>query len=669
MRVKTGGAARFLGVTVAGGAMLAGLLTPLAGVALQAADAGQAAAVEHFPSDFLDPDVPQRSTVLAADGSVLATFFRQDRIAVPLDQIAPVLREAVLATEDARFYAHGAIDVKGTVRALAANVLAGRVVQGGSTITQQYVKQLLVLKAQSRAEVAEATDTTVGRKVRELAFALQAEERMSKDEILESYLNVAYFGNGAYGIEVAAQRYFGTRAAQLTLPQAALLAGLLQAPSTYDPVRRPARATSRRAEVLTRMADAGFLRRSEARRVSRQPLNLDLQPVRNGCQDSSAPFFCSYVLAEVRRTPSLGSDAEERMARLHEGGLTIRTSLDPTVQRGAERAMRRQIGSTHSLGSAAVITEPGTGAVRAIALNRKWGTGRGRTTLNYALDKDQGGSAGFQGGSTFKPFVLAAAARKDLAPTLRLDASSSATVDGFRNCKTDKKFPPYELGNYQSTGYGRISMAAATEMSVNTYFVRLQEMTGQCAPARIAESMGLRRADGEPLSRVPSFVLGVDEISPLRLAEAYATFGAGGIHCDSHAINAITGPDGSALTPPQADCRRVLGAREARQVSLLLRDVISGDNPRRTAARMDIGRPAAGKTGTTNRASAVWFAGFTRDYAAAVWAGYPHRSRPLRNITVNGVFYRQLFGGALPGPIWRDAMRTAHRGVPERGLR
>ncbi|MBA3742552.1 transglycosylase domain-containing protein [Sporichthya sp.] len=664
------GAGRFVGGAVMVGLLIAILIAPIAAAITTATRSGAAALTETIPTTFLAPDLPARSTVLASDGSELATFFRQDREEVRLDQVAAVFKDAVLATEDARFYNHGAVDLVGILRALATNIAEGGVVQGGSTLTQQFVKQSLVSRANG-AEAAEtaATETTVSRKLREIGLAIAVEERLSKDEIFEQYLNLVYFGNSAYGIEIAARRYFATTAADLALPQAALLAGLIKGPSTFDPVRNPAAAAERRSLVLRRMVAAGSIDEDQASQADGSPLGLDLTPPLNGCAVARHPYFCSYVLAEIRATEGLGATADERLARLLDGGLTVRTTLDPVVQDAAVAAVKDHIGVDHKIATAIVMTEPGTGAVRAIAQNRRWGEGKRETTLNFALDESQGGSAGFQAGSTFKPFVMTAALDQDTKASLYLNAPSEITVDGFENCRTDAPFAPYTVGNYDDSSYGAIDMSAAAAMSVNTYFVQLAERTGTCAPPKLAESMGLMRADGEPLSRVPSFVLGVDEVSPLRMAEAYATLAADGMHCDSHAITSITSIDGIEIDPPKVRCERAIDADVAHEVTGLLEDVISGDNVRRTGAAMALGnRPAAGKTGTTNNVTAVWFAGYTRDLAAAVWAGYPGSSKPLRDVTIRGETYAALFGGALPGPIWRDAMIDAHKGVKPREL-
>lgn len=652
-------------------ALALALIATLAAGLHSLASSNALALQEWIPSSAVATDAPQRSTVLAADGSVLATFSVQDRVEVDLADVAPVLRDAVLAIEDDRFYEHGAFDPVGMLRAFGANLAAGRVEEGGSTLTQQYVKQALVSVAEDSDAAAKATETTVSRKIREVGAAFAVESALSKDEILRRYLNLIYFGNGAYGVEVAAQRYFSTSAADLTLPQAALLAGLIRAPTAYDPTRRPEAALARRDVVLTRMRDAGRISPAAATAARGEPLNLQPSALRNGCADADHPFFCGYAVAEIRQLSSLGDTPAKRMQSLLTDGLTVRTTLDPKVQKAAQDAVDDHIGRRHRIGTAIVMTEPGTGAVRAIALNRDFGedAGRSQTKVNYALDKAQGGSSGFQSGSTFKPFVAAAALDKNIETSQRYVASAKVTTDEFRNCATGQKFPPYEVGNYDDSSYGSLDMAAATAMSVNTYFVQLAEEVGTCAGPKLAESMGLKRADGEDLTRVPSFVLGVDEVSPLRMAEAYATFAADGMHCESYAITGITAADGTELEVPGERCEQAIPKRVAKQVTALLEGVINGDQDRRTGARMSLGaRPAAGKTGTTNSATAVWFAGFTSQLAAAVWAGYPDASRPLKNVSIGGTRYATLFGGALPGPIWQAAMLAALKGEPKERL-
>jgi membrane peptidoglycan carboxypeptidase len=549
----------------------------------------------------------------------------------------------------------------------------GGVRQGASTITQQYVKNLAIAEADGDPDkLAEATAPTMARKLREFRQALEVERKYTKDEILERYLNVTYFGAGAYGVEAAARRYFSTTADALTLPQAAMIAGLAKSPTAHAPTADPEAAKERRNMVLTRMVSAGMIDRAEADRVAAQPLNLDLKPAPYGCQDSPFPFFCDYVVAELRNSPSLGRTPEERIDRLLSGGLQIRTTLDLQAQRAAQKAVVDHIAKKHKIGTAIAMVEPGTGAVKAIALNRSWGDGDGATQLNYATDKNQGGSSGFQGGSTFKPFVLAVALRKGIKPSKTFDAPSYISVPGFDKCDPnefeDPQFAPYGVGNYENESFGTIDMKTATARSVNTYFLQLEKETGVCKPPKLAEKMGLRRADGRPLDRYPSFVLGAQEVSPLRMAEAYATLAADGMHCPTYGVREVKTLQGERIGPAVPSCERVMSREVARDVTKLLRGVIMGGIENRTGAKMDIGRPAAGKTGTTNGARAVWFVGYTPDMAAAVWAGYPARSKKLKDVTIKGRHYETLYGGALPGPIWKQAMTAAHEGKPKREL-
>ncbi|MGQ0464427.1 MAG: transglycosylase domain-containing protein [Sporichthyaceae bacterium] len=642
-------------------AAMAALLLPASLSLYSLTSSGAVALADWMPERALDVELPARSTVLAKDGSVLATFFEQDRIPVPLAAVSPAARDAVLAVEDARFYSHGALDPVGLLRAVAANVSAGEVREGASTLTQQYVKQALIHEAADADGRRAATEITLSRKIRELGHALRLEEDLGKDEILERYLNIVYFGGGAWGIEVAAQRYFGISARDLSIPQAALLAGLIKGPVAYDPLVAPAAARERRNVVLDRMLANGTLTQDQAREYRAADLGLaaTTRPAA-GCAGSPSPFFCDYVLAEVRATPGLGTTPEERVRRLLTGGLTVRTTLDPQVQAAAQRAIGARVASGAEHGAAIVMTEPGTGAVRALALSRDYGKGPGRTEVNWALDAAQGGSTGFQAGSTFKTFVLAAATGTQFDPRMRHDAPAAKQFGDFRRCDGPDRFPAYDVGNYDDRDYGRIDAREATARSVNTWFVGLEERLGLCAAPELAEQMGLRRADGKPLSRVPSFVLGVDEVSPLRMAEAYATLAAGGTHCVSRAIEGVRDASGRELTGFAPDCRSVLSVERAAAVTDLLRGAVDGPNPVRTGAAMTLGSVrAAGKTGTTNGATAVWFAGYTDSLAAAVWAGHPDGTKPLRDIEVAGRRYGQLTGGALPGPIWAEAMAAA----------
>ena len=332
---KAGLGVRLLGASVLAGVLVAGLCAPLVGLAGMSARSA-VADFDQLPDDLAAPTLAQASTVYDADGGVIATSYSRNRVVVPLAQIAPVMQQAIVDIEDHRFYEHGAIDLQGTLRALLKNAGSGGVSQGGSTLTQQYVKNIFVEEAgDDTSAVREAQRQTTGRKIKELRYAIKLEQTLSKQEILGSYLNITYFGNSAYGIEAAAQRYFSIHASQLTVPQAALLAGLVQSPSTYEPIGNPKAALTRRNQVLTAMAGYGTITEADAARYRATGLDLKPSQSKEGCITAreGAAFFCDYVEHIVLNDPAFGRTAEARQALWDQGGLQIRTTLSPKDQR------------------------------------------------------------------------------------------------------------------------------------------------------------------------------------------------------------------------------------------------------------------------------------------------------------------------------------------------
>lgn len=660
-----------LGVII--GVLLIGLvlaMTAVPGLALAGAGLRTASGqLSILPLQLTEPPVPQRTVILTSEGQVLATLFEQNRITVPLAEISPFLQQALLATEDSRFYDHNGVDIVGTLRALLVNVTAGEVAQGGSTITQQYVENALVLAATGPEEVADARARSIPAKLREARYALAVERQFTKDEILARYLNTVYFG-GSYGAEAASRRYFGTSADALTVPQAAVLAGLVREPGRYDPLRNPQDAEERRNFVLSRMGALGYITADQVRTYQAIPLAETLNPgdTSNGCVASTAPFFCDYVLQSLLNDPALGETSDDRDRLLRQGGLVIRTTLEQPVQLAAQRAVDEAIPRRDESRKAAAISmvRPSDGFILAMAQNRWWGpSGRGYTTYNYNVDAAHGGTVGMQAGSTFKAFTLAGALAEGYGPGTILAAPARATFDDFRNCDDPNViFPPYELSNAGSGG--TYDMARATAFSINTYFVGLSELVGICEPVRIAEQLGVSNGDGTPLERFPSFTLGTAPVTPLMMAGAYAGFANHGRYCPPVAVTSVTTADGRPLPTTRIPCQQVIPAGVADSVTQLLEGVVDGRIPGATGTAMNIGRPAAGKTGTTNENSAVWFIGYTPDLAAAVWVGDPRGgfAYPLSDITINGTYYRQVYGGSLPGPIWREAMRAALAGRP-----
>jgi membrane peptidoglycan carboxypeptidase len=663
--------ALFLSVSLVAGVVVAGTALPLVGgvgVAVRSAVENY----ESLPSQLTTPPLPQRSRILAADGSTLATIYVQDRIEVPLSAIAPVMRQAIVAVEDGRFYDHRGVDPRGLLRAFVGNATGGDLVAGGggSTLTQQYVKNVFVESATTPAEASAARAHNFSRKLKEMRYALALEHTLTKDQILERYLNIAYFGAGAYGVEAAARRYFSIPASKLTLVEAATLAGAVQQPVAYDPTRNPNSSQKRRAQVLNRMADLGYISSARAKSQAAIPTKKFLKPnkPRNGCTTSRSPYFCDYVLHVLETDPTFGATPADRQNLLRIGGLTIRTTLDPATQLSATEAVLKYIPRKDRSRKIAAITmvKPSTGEIVAMTQNRAWGVqGPGVTTYNFNVGTKMGGSLGAQAGSTFKAFTLVAALEKGLSPYDYIVSPQRKTFDGFTDCKTGTPFPKYTVNN--STGAGTFDMLSGTAYSINTFFMGLEQKTGVCTPAAVAETMGLRRGDGSPLQRVPSFTLGTQEVTPLGMAGAYAVLANHGVRCTPIAIAQITDRNGKDIPVPQAKCKQVIPRDIADSVTAILSQVIDGPLQGRTGQAMSLGRPAAGKTGTVNSSAAVWFVGYTPDLSAAV-ATYDPRGAygfPMKNITIGGTYFDQVFGSSLPGPIWKMAMSAALAATPK----
>ncbi|MDP9428378.1 MAG: penicillin-binding protein [Actinomycetota bacterium] len=664
-------------VSVLAGLLVAGLAAPVVGAA---GVAGKAVAEEFLalPAELQTPQLATRSQVLAADGSVLATFYRVNRVGTTWEQIPLVMRQAQIAVEDARFYEHHGVDYQGTLRAAVTNAVSGRVAQGGSTITQQYVKNALLEAARDDKQAQNAArEASLERKMREARYALAVERELSKDEILHRYLQVAYFGHGVYGVGTAAQYYFGVPVSKLTLAQSAVLAGVVQNPAQFDLASRDRRVRAdvvrRRNVVLTRMRDVGFISEQQRAQTAAQALpKIKVRPVASGCDDPvvRAPFFCAHVrelLEDTEIGAALGDTRQARQNQLLTGGLTIRTTLDPRVQKAAQRAVNRQVPRDDPAKVAAVadVVEPVTGAVRAMAVNRAYGdaAGKGETKVDLAT----GGTFGVQPGSTFKVFWLAEALRDGMPLDEELYAPAQYEMQRFSYQGADGK--PRPISNAEVDEAGRFDLRSGTHASVNTFYAQIVERIGLSKPLALAESLGvqqLNRGQEQPLPRVPSAFLGTAGVSPLAMAGAFATFAAAGRHCPPHAVTAISGPDGRQLPLPPTRCRQVVERDVANTVTDVLTGVIDGDDPLRTGRGASLRRPAAGKTGTTNGSTAAWFVGYTPQLATAVWVGKHPDPKPMRSITINNRYYKQVYGGSVPAAVFQDLMRNAHRNLPEK---
>jgi membrane peptidoglycan carboxypeptidase len=655
-----------LAVSAVLGVVVAGLAIPFAGVAGMSART-VSKGMDDLPEELETAPLSQRTTILDADGKVIASLYDQNRVTVPLKGISRTMVKAIVAIEDYRFYQHGAIDLKGTLRALITNQANSGVVQGGSSITQQLVKLTLLAQAKGDPEAEKAaTDDTYARKIKELRYAIALEQTHSKDWILERYLNTAYFGDGAYGIQAAARHYFNVNARDLNLPQSAMLAGLVKNPSGYDPTNSPDRALERRNVVLDRMAQLGAAPQAKVDKVKDKDLRLDVRDVDSGCLNSSAPFFCDYVVEYLLADQSLGDSRKERLNLLKNGGLTIKTTISMADQKAADTAVQDHVQRKDGAIGALAIVEPGTGAVKALAQSRPMGndTKDGQTYVNYTIPREYGGSNGFQPGSTFKAFVLATAIDMGMPLTTAYNAASPMTFDlsDYANCPGEGTFGgTQEVGNSTTSGY--MNMYGGTRNSVNTYFMQLEQATGVCKPYELAQKMGVRLTDPQS-ERYPSFTLGVPDASPLEMAEAYATFAAQGLHCDSRPVTQITDADGNVLKDYNPTCQQVMQQKTANAVSDVLRGVIA---PGGFGEALQLGTAAAGKTGTTQSQKAVWFVGYTTQLAAAATiAGITPTGVPesLQGKTINGSYVSSASGSGFAGPIWGDAMKAITAGQP-----
>ncbi|HEX5089320.1 MAG TPA: transglycosylase domain-containing protein [Nocardioides sp.] len=646
------------------GVVVAGLAIPFAGLTGIGAR-NVARTMDNLPEELETDALPQRTTILDANGNRLASYYDENRIIVPLKGISRTMVKAIVAIEDYRFYQHGALDLKGTLRALITNQANNGVVQGGSSITQQLVKLTLQSQAKTKAERAAATADTYARKLKELRYAIALEQTHSKDWILERYLNTAYFGDGAYGVQAAAKHYFNVNARDLNLRQSAMLAGLVKNPYGYDPTKFPDKALERRNVVLDRMAQLNTVPQEKVEKNKQKDLGLDVQDVDNGCVNSTAPFFCDYVINYLLQDPSLGATLQQRRNLLKNGGLTIKTTLDPNAQRDADNAVAAHVRKTDPAIGALAIEQPGTGNVVALAQSRPMGNRKkqGETYINFTVPKEYGGANGFQPGSTFKVFTLATALEDGLPLTTSFNSGSPMTFDmsDFSNCPGEGTFGgPYTASN--STGTGMFNMYSGTRNSINTYFLQLEEKTGVCKPYELAQKLGVKLTDPQA-ERYPSFTLGIADASPLEMAEAYATFAARGLHCASRPVTEISDSAGNVLQQYAPQCTQVLPQNVADAVSDVLRGVIEGGFA--SAQRLTVA--AAGKTGTTQEQKAVWFCGYTAHYAAAATiAGIDAEGRPdsLVGKTIDGTYIYEASGSGFAAPIWGDALKPLTAGMP-----
>ncbi|MFI6878608.1 transglycosylase domain-containing protein [Streptomyces sp. NPDC050400] len=667
-------AAKFLGVSVLSGAVLAGIALPAAG-ALGLAAKGSVEGFDEIPANLKTPPLSQRTTILDSQGGKIATVYSRDRTVVPLDQISPYMQKALVAIEDSRFYEHGAVDAKGILRAINANARDGGVSQGASTLTQQYVKNVFIEEAgDDPTKVAQATQQTIGRKVRELKYAIQVEDELGKKKILANYLNITYFGQQAYGVEAAAQRYFSKHAKDLNVQESALLAGIVQSPSRYDPVNDEAEAKKRRNVVLQRMAEVHDISQADADKAKETPLGLKVSKPQNGCITAvkGAAFFCDYVKQVFLNDPVFGETKEARAKVWNRGGLTVKTTLEPQSQDSVQAAISENVYKSDKVATAVTLVEPGTGKILGMGQSKPYGYDKNETEYNYSVNaKYHGSNYGFPTGSTFKPFLAAAALEKGTPVTQEYPApyempypSSVQTCSGkpWVNSRTN----PAMVENENESEVGPYRLKEAMEKSINTYFVQMVADTGMCPVVQMTDKLGVVQGNGTKVDEVPSsMTLGSTGLSPLTMASAYAAFANRGTYCTPVAIESITDPQGKALDVPKTKCSRAMSTETADKINTLLSGVTDSGTGQQAGLQ---NRANAGKTGTTDARKNAWFVGYTPNLSGAVWVGSPQQNVEMVNIPIGGRFHEKVYGADTPGPIWRSAMTGALADKPAPGF-
>jgi len=583
----------------------------------------------------------QSSRILAADGQTIGTFHgEENRTLVPLERVSHHLKLAVVAVEDRTFFDHGGFSIRGIFRAARANWEGGGIVQGGSTITQQYVRH---------AFPHVGTDRTFGRKLKEAFWAVKLERKSSKEEILEHYLNTVYFGRGAYGAEAAARTYFKVSAAELTPGQSAYLAGLIRAPQRYQIDADAARAINLRNSVIDQQVRLDLMTSEAADAARAEDLVAQFKPGVSVEVDSArAGYFVEYVRRMLLSEFDL---TDEEILR---GGLEIHTTLDIAMQDAAEAAVRSVLDSPTDPEAALVAMDP-QGQVRAMVGGRDVDSIERARGFNFAVDVN-GTGGGRPAGSAFKTFTLAAFLEEGKSIRSTFSGASSISINSDR-CRDGNK--PWTVSNYGNAGYGYLDITGATTSSVNTIYAQM--MNEVVSPQKFIEVAGKTGVAIPESDSGCALTLGTSDVTPLEMAGAYTTFAQRGRRPAPLVITRIARPDGTVVAERHPAVEQVMDANVADTVNhVLQQNVQSG-----TGTGAKIGRPAAGKTGTTDNFQDAWFAGYTPELTTVVWMGFapdPQGRIPLMT-RVRG---RSVTGGSFPATIWKSFMSKALEGVPQR---
>jgi membrane peptidoglycan carboxypeptidase len=642
--------------------------------------------------------VPTVSTLYDSEGQALAKFYPGNvyRVPVTYNQIAPVMREAIVAIEDASFYQQGALDPRGTLRAFMSDSGGGQL-QGASTLAQQYVKNVRVLQAGTNTKAVNAAIyPDLSRKIEQLRIAATVEHEMTQDQLLAAYLNVAFFSEQSYGIQVAAERYFSEPASALTLTQAADLAGIVQQPYAFDPALHPAASTTRRNEVLNSMWKAHFITAAQATAAEAAPIKLHMSTTaqQTDCftpQAARGAFFCDYVEHVLKlQYPAVWNEINNGS-----GGLKIYTTLNMRDQVAADDAVNYvepRYGGMYNPGHNAdteVLIQPGTGAVRAIAVNRKYGANHGEDDIDFAVNYNYGGGAGVQTGSSSKLFTLITALKDGYPFGHSITVASPTTAGPFYDCHGDAT-PLWSPSNSEGpSGKESWPLYAATVQSINVYFAHLEQQVGLCSVVKTAIDMGMTRADGVsllkpdgkpgtagyqyPADDVPSFTLGSVYVSPMSMAAAYASVAARGWYCAPKVLTRIVTSTGQDVKLTPDPCHRDMSKAVADAANYILQGVLQTGT---AGGRALVGRESAGKTGTADGGYYAAFAGYTPTLAGYVSVFNPNNPTGAGAMIGDRSCWHQvqvgsglacdsqMFGDDAPGATWDYTFQRAQLGAP-----
>ena len=663
---------RLFGLSAIAGLLTFALITPVAAVAGYASSAG-IVAFEGLPEYIKPVNASQTSTLYAnQDGKpvALASFYHENRISVDYDQMSPNMINAVIATEDPRFFQHGGVDILALIRATLGVATSGLSGPGGSTITMQYVKNTLVEAANiagDEAGIALATETTIERKIREIRLAIALESVSTKQEILAGYLNLAFFGNRINGIEAASNYYFGVTAKDLSVPQAAMLTAMLRAPNAYKPdvAENLPIAKTRRDYVINNMRDEGYITAAEAEAYKAEPVVPNITETNTGCEaNQETAYFCDYVVWVVRNSEEFGATLEDREVLLRRGGLEIYSTMDLELQNTTDEVVKAElpVDNRWALGAASVSVEVGTGRVLSMSQNRIFDQevddDPTTTSVNYSSDKAYGGSSGFQTGSTYKIFVLAEWLSKGFLLGDQVDARDRLwKVEDF-SAKCGGIAGDWDPNNFGNTQFEYLSALSATIQSVNTAYATMASFLDLCDIRDRAAAFGVKRADGNDLLYVQASVLGVNELSPLTMAAAMSGFANDGIYCSPIAIDrVVVRSTGLEMKVPVTECNRAVTSEVAAAASYAFQLVVSGGTG--SASRTPDRVPLAGKTGSTDRFLHTWMTGYSSKVATATWVGNVSGTQNVGGVSIDGTP-----GGSLRHEIWRQIMTVANELYP-----